>query len=97
MARTDFGPEVKASMEPNANTPEREPPAIARQERQMQKDSNESGARPPRIGPGRGAMAQGAPAQRAPTPPIAPVPTDAHHIAAAASIAHAILGNRGIQ
>ena len=88
MARTDFGPEVKASMQDNANTPapQRDPGApknpgsvVAREGR----DSSGVPGTPPRSEP--------------PRPIVGGAPGDLHHVAAAASIAHAILGNRGLR
>jgi len=95
MPRTDFGPEVKAGMQPNANRPN--PPRAPRpaqnpgqQVSEEARDSSGNTGLPPRLpGPGSGGM-PGMP-QRGGMPP------DAHHVAAASGIAHAILANRGLR
>lgn len=101
MARSDFGPEVKAAQQTNASPP-RQPPAP--RTTAPPKDSGNVPARdsatsrggmpgmphtmPPmqRMGP----MPVGSPAMPSGSPGIP-------HVAAAASIAHAILGNRGLR
>ena len=109
MARSDFGPEVKASMQPNANTP-RQPPAPrgptspGQQVAESGRDSSGNPGIPPRAqGPGRGGM-PGMPHTAPPVNRVGPMPTGTPmqgpglpHVAAAASIAHAILGNRGLR
>src|SRR5215469_14443056 len=100
MARTDFGPEVKASMEGNANTPRRPPQPRGpvnpgSQVRGQEADSSGNNPNPPiqprPVGPGAGRMPN---MGRMPGGPVvAPnVPPGLHDTAAAAGIAHAILG-----
>lgn len=115
MPRSDFGPEVKASMQGNANTPRpaprpRPPQSPGQQVREQGADSSGATGLPPpnkMPGPGRGGM----PGMPHPSMPIRPQtgappggatggmptggPSPAHALAAA-SIAHAILGNRGM-
>lgn len=113
MPRSNFGPEVKASMQGNANTPAKGVPRPAgpkppgAQVAQEGRDSSGNTGLPPvtRLpGPGRGGM-PGMGSGLKPPGPIRPqtggLPggggPDLPHIAAAAGIAHAILGNRGIR
>jgi hypothetical protein len=108
MPRTNFGPEVKSAMQGGgAPRPPKSPGAqVAEQGRDS---SGNTGLPPPNKlpGPGRGGMPgmgggglkpPGAmPSSVAGALPGGMSAPDAHHIAAAAGIAHAILGNRGLR
>lgn len=108
MPRTNFGPEVKAAMQGNANTPAprsapRPPKSPGAQVAEEGRDSSgNTGLPPPNKlpGPGRGGMpgmVKGPAPIRPPTgAPPGGMP-DPAHVAAAAGIAHAILGNRGLR
>jgi len=91
MAKTDYGPEVQSAMK---ETP-------ADRARDKARGIKEGSAQDEKIDrqPGNRAPMQPMPAnmQQVPRPAgDAPTPPDLHHVAAAASIAHAILGNRGL-
>lgn len=102
MPRSDFGPEVKASMQGNPNTPApaRAPKPMkspGAQVSEQARDSSGNTDTPPKPpGPGRGGM-PGMVRGPGQAMPGGGMPPDAHHIAAAAGIAHAILGNRGLR
>lgn len=109
MPRSNFGPEVRASMQGNANSPVRTAPPRAptspgQQVAESGRDSSGNPGIPPRApGPGRGGM-PGMPHTAPAMPRPGNVPGgmpggggDIPHVAAAASIAHAILGNRGLR
>jgi hypothetical protein len=98
MPRTDFGPEVKASMQGNANSsPRAQVPPRPRSPGQQAaiegRDSSGNSGEPP---PG---PKLGVPGARASVPTMRP-PGGAGmppHVGAAAGIAHAILANRGLR
>lgn len=109
MPRTNFGPEVKAAMQGNANTPApprapRPPTSPGAEVMQQGRDSSgNTGLPPPNKlpGPGRGGMpGMGRPPGAMPASVAGGLPgggVTPQHIAAAAGIAHAILGNRGLR
>lgn len=93
MARGDFSPEIKSSMgqtvgKPRINkTPPKESPAdLSRDKAAGIKQNSPQDQK-------LDAMPQN---QMRPQMPMQGGPPDAHHVAAAAGIAHAILGRRGM-
>jgi hypothetical protein len=106
MARSDFGPEVKSAMSGAPRPPKSPGAQVAEQGR----DSSGNTGLPPVTkipGPGGGGMpgmarvGGGAPRPAMPTTAAGAgpgaMPPGLPHIAAAAGIAHAILGNRGLR
>jgi hypothetical protein len=90
MAKTDYGPEVKSAMqETPADRARDKARGIKENSAQDAKiDARPGNQMPHNMPPNMQAM---------PRPPgDAPTPPDMHHVAAATSIAHAILGNRGL-
>ena len=113
MARTDFGPEVKASMQGNANSSPRaqvppRPRSPGQQAAMEGRDSSGNSGEPP-SGPKLGvpSVKEAVPSERPPGG-ASTVPEGMKemmrgmspmppHIGAAAGIAHAILANRGLR
>lgn len=82
MARSDFGPEVKQAMNDSGDAPPR--------------SQKLPSAKPPGMPSRNPVQAPPMAQQHQPASPIPAGAPDAHHVAAAASIAHAILGHRGM-
>ena len=97
MARGNFDPEIKQAMQSKKEPPPDSPAEMAQDKARGIKPNSPEDQK---------LDAMEARRQQGKQPPIPPqhnppgaqphVPPDAHHVAAAASIAHAILGSRGL-
>jgi hypothetical protein len=109
MPRSNFGPEVKAAMQ--GGTGARPPRSPSAQVMQQGRDSSGNTGLPPvnkMPGPGPGNMPRAPAIARGPVAPPGGIPAGGgvglpgggitpQHVAAAAGIANAILGNRGLR
>ena len=100
MARGDYGPEIRTSMATGrpprkAATPPRE--SIADKQRDAQRGIKEGSPQDQKLDaqPRNQAPPQRPPMQGPPQAVPGGTPSDLHHVAAATSIAHAILGRSG--
>lgn len=102
MASTDYGPEIKSSMQ-NKFTPKpkrgsggKVPPPNSKKDTQA--EAKAEGDTPAEMARDKArGIVEGSPRDEALDTKSVGMPPDAHHVAAAAGIAHAILGNRGMR
>jgi hypothetical protein len=99
MAATDYGSEIKSSMQKKPSPGKGKPYKETKAEAKAEGDTPAEMARDKARG-----IAEGSPRDETldmqtmrQSMPMHNVPPDAHHVAAAAGIAHAILGNRGMR
>jgi hypothetical protein len=98
MPRGDYAPEIKKALGTGVpgrvnTTPPRESPAD--KQRDVRAGIKENSAQDQKLDAMPQNMRRPAASQAQTAPQAAQMPADAHHIAAATSIAHAILGSRG--
>jgi hypothetical protein len=96
MAASDYGPEIKSSMQKKSS------PGKAKGYKDTKAEAKAEGDTPAEMARDKSrGIVDGSPRDEAldakQMMPMHNVPPDAHHVAAAAGIAHAILGNRGMR
>lgn len=95
MAASDYGPEIKSSMQKKPS------PGKAKGYKDTKAEAKAEGDTPAEMARDKArGIAEGSPRDERldmKSMPMHNVPPDAHHVAAAAGIAHAILGNRGMR
>lgn len=96
MASTDYGPEVRGAMQNAKPKQPKFPPRKGANPQSAKEPGPEDNPADMARDKARGII-EGSPQDEALDAKSVGMPPDAHHVAAAAGIAHAILGNRGMR